>query len=108
MAVNEKKEKAPSELMQLNISLQRKNIELLQSMHSLSENVNNLTQRIDNLVNVFEEAAKNVANVEEDHKIRDLANKLEELLEQNKSLANGLLLLERYVRSKSLETNRRI
>jgi len=95
------KEKAPSQLLQLNIELQKKNIELLEAMHSL-------TQKIDNLVNVFEEAAKNVANVEEDHKIRDLANKLEELLEQNKSLANGLLLLERYVRSKSLETNRRL
>ncbi len=101
MMAKQSKEKAPSQLLQLNIELQKKNIELLEAMHSL-------TQRIDNLVNVFEEAAKNVANVEEDHKIRDLANKLEELLEQNKSLANGLLLLERYVRSKSLETNRRL
>lgn len=101
MMAKQSKEKAPSQLLQLNIELQKKNIELLEAMHSL-------TQKIDNLVNVFEEAAKNVANVEEDHKIRDLANKLEELLEQNKSLANGLLLLERYVRSKSLETNRRL
>ena len=91
-----KKEKAPSDLLQLNLQLQRKNIELLES-------VNALTQKIDNLVNVFEEAAKNVANVEDDNKVKDLANKLEELLEQNKSIVNGLLLLERYVRSKSLE-----
>ena len=97
----EKKEKAPSGLVQLNLQLQRKNIELLEAMHSL-------TQRIDNLVNIFEEAAKNVANVEEDRRIKDLVIKLEELLEQNKSLANGLLLLERYVRSKSLETSKRL
>jgi translation initiation factor 2 alpha subunit (eIF-2alpha) len=99
--MKEKKEKAPSELLQLNLTLQKKNIELLEAMHYL-------TQRIDNLVNVFEEAAKNVANVEEDHRIKELATKLEELLDQNKSLANGLLLLERYIRSKSLETNRRV
>src|SRR3989344_885339 len=101
MAVKQKKEKAPSSLVNLNIELQKKNIELLQAMHAL-------TQRIDNLVNVFEEAAKNVANVEESSRVKDLAVKLEELLEQNKSLANGLLLLERYVRSKSLETNKRL
>ena len=99
--MKEKKEKAPSELLQLNLTLQKKNIELLEAMHYL-------TQRIDNLVNVFEEAAKNVANVEEDHRIKELATKLEELLDQNKSLANVLLLLERYIRSKSLETNRRV
>ena len=87
--------------MQLNLELQKKNIELLQAMH-------NLSQRIDNLVGVFEEAAKNIANVEEDNKVRDLANKLDELLDQNKSLAQGLITLERYVRSKSLETNRRL
>ena len=99
--VKEKKEKAPSSLVNLNIELQKKNIELLEAMH-------NLTQRIDNLVNVFEEAAKNVANVEDNSRVRDLAIKLEELLDQNKSLANGLLLLERYVRSKSLETGKRL
>ncbi len=99
--VKEKKEKAPSSLVNLNIELQKKNIELLEAMH-------NLTQRIDNLVNVFEEAAKNVANVEDNSRVRDLATKLEELLDQNKSLANGLLLLERYVRSKSLETGKRL
>ena len=96
-----KKEKAPSNLLSLNVELQKKNIELLEAM-------NNLTQRIDNLVNVFEEAAKNVANVEDNSRVRDLATKLEELLEQNKSLADGLLLLERYVRSKSLETGKRL
>ena len=101
MMVKQKKERAPSGLLQLNIELQKKNIELLEDM-------NNLTRRIDNLVNVFEEAAKNVANVEDNSRVRDLATKLEELLEQNKSLADGLLLLERYVRSKSLETGKRL
>ena len=94
-----KKEKAPSGLVRLNVELQKKNISMLEAMH-------NLTKRIDALVSIFEEAAKNVSNVGEDQKVRELAAKLEELLEQNKSLANGLLLLERYVRSKSLETKR--
>jgi len=97
--LTQKKERAPSGLIRLNVELQKKNIKMLESMHAL-------TQRIDNLVSIFEEAAKNVSNVGEDQKVRELTVKLEELLEQNKSLANGLLLLERYVRSKSIETKR--
>jgi|SRR3989344_2245213 len=96
----EKKEKTHSKdlsLTQLNIQLQDKNIELMNAMHAL-------TKRIDNLVSIFEEAAKNVGNVEDDTRIKNLTEKLEILLEQNKSLANGLLTLERYVRSKALET----
>lgn len=96
----EKKEKTHSKdlsLTQLNIQLQDKNIELMNAMHAL-------TKRIDNLVSIFEEAAKNVSNVEDDTRIKQLTEKLESLLEQNKSLAGGLLTLERYVRSKALET----
>ena len=96
----EKKEKTHSKdlsLTQLNIQLQDKNIELMNAMHALAK-------RIDNLVSIFEEAAKNVSNVEDDTRIKQLTEKLESLLEQNKSLANGLLTLERYVRSRALET----
>ena len=72
-------------------------IELLNAMHSLS-------QRVDRLVSIFEEAAKNVGNVEEDTRVKQLTDKLDSLLDQNKTLANGLLLLEKYVRSKALES----
>ncbi len=87
---------AHSGLAKLNIELQHKNIELLNAVHTL-------TKRVDNLISIFEEAAKNVGTVEEDSRLKELTTKLEALLEQNKSLANGLVLLERYVRSKALE-----
>ena len=93
MIKKEKKERAPSELIELNIALQNKNLELLEAM-------NNLTKRIDKLVGLFEEAAQHIGEVQEDTKVNELATKLEELLEQNKNLANGLLLLEKYVRQK--------
>ena len=94
-------EKAPSDLVHLNMQLQNKNIELLQSMHSL-------TKRIDNLISIFEEAAKNVSNLDEDNRIKELTDKLETLLDQNKNLANGLMMLEKYVKSKSLEQFKRL
>ena len=90
-------QKAPEELIELNLQLQNKNIELLDAMHFLS-------QRVDKLVSIFEEAAKNVGNVEDDTRVKQLTDKLDSLLEQNKTLANGLLLLEKYVRSKALES----
>ena len=84
-------------LLDLNLTLQNKNIELLNSMHAL-------TQRIDRLVSIFEEAAKNLNNVNEDTRVDELAKKLDDLLEQNKNLSSGLMMLERYVKSKSVET----
>ena len=93
MVKKQQKESAPSELIELNIALQNKNLELLEAM-------NNLTKRIDKLVGLFEEAAQHIGEVQEDTKVNELATKLEELLEQNKNLANGLLLLEKYVRQK--------
>lgn len=65
-----------------------------------------VVDRVDKLVTLFEEASKHVSDVETtEAKMRALSAKLEELLEQNKTIAQGLLLLEKYVRGKSgLET----
>ena len=89
--------KAPDDLVELNLELQNKNIELLNAMHTL-------TKRIDHLINIFEEAAKNLSNVEDDTRVKELTEKLENLLEQNKTISNSLVLLERYVKNRSLET----
>jgi len=68
----------------------------------LIESINKLVQRIDKLVSLFDEAAKHVGEVEStEAKIASLSSKLESLLEQNKAIAQGLLLLEKYVRGKS-------
>ena len=73
-----------------NVQLMKKNAELIISM-------NNLTKKIDNLVDIFKKAAENIEKGE----IREpLARKLTDLLEQNKRIARGLLLLEQFVRDK--------
>jgi len=88
------KDKIVEKLMENSILLQKKDAEL---MHS----VNKLVLKIDKMLNVFEEASKHVMEVGEDRKVSELTDKLEELLEQNKTIAKGLLMLERYVRQKS-------
>lgn len=79
------------ELIKTNISLEKKVIELLSS-------VNELTKKMDQMVDLFSKAAQ---FIERGEVKEPLANKLNELLEQNKKLARGLLLLEKYVKEKS-------
>lgn len=80
--------------------MQKVSLEVIQSN-------NELNKRIDKLVELFETAARNVGisenNKSETESIRALSGKIEDLLEQNKNLAEGLLLLEKYVRRKSAE-----
>lgn len=59
--------------------------------------VTNLTLKVDELVGVFKKAAQHIEKGE----IKEpLARKLTDLLEQNKRIAKGLLLLENFVRER--------
>ncbi|MBI4158842.1 hypothetical protein HY500_01130 [Candidatus Woesearchaeota archaeon] len=82
------------QLIENNLILQKKETELM-------VNVNQLIKRIDRMLNIFEEASKHVMEVGEEKKIIELADKLEELLNQNKNIAKGLIMLEQYVKTKS-------
>jgi len=82
-----------SKLIEVNLTLQKKEVELLHSMKQL-------ITKVDRMLNVFEDASKHVMDVGEDKKIMELTDKLDDLLEQNKTIAKGLLMLEKYVRTK--------
>lgn len=77
--------------------LVKHNVELLKKNADLVTSVNNLTKKVDELVEIFKKAAQNIEKGE----VREpLARKLTDLLEQNKRIARGLLLLEKFVRDK--------
>lgn len=82
-------------LLKTNIALQKVALDLV-------KNNNDLIKRIDNLIALFEEASKHVSSGTEEEEIRNLALKLESLLQQNKDLAKALVLLEEYVRGRSM------
>lgn len=66
------------------------------------EATNKLIVRIDKMLSLFEEASKHIAEVEStEAKVKALADKLDSLVEQNKAIAQGLLLLEKYVRGRT-------
>ncbi len=74
-------------LTENSVKLQQQNANLLISMITL-------TKKIDELVEIFKKAAEHIEKGE----IKEpLARKLTDLLEQNKKIAKGLLLLENFV-----------
>jgi hypothetical protein len=80
-----------------NILLSKKSAETLQQ-------VKMLTSRVDKLVSIFEKASKEVGDIQTgDEIIRSLSDRLSELLEQNKTIASGLIALEKYVRQRGAE-----
>jgi len=81
------------ELIKHNVALEKVSLELLES-------VNKLTSRIDRMLSLFEEAAKNIEKAETLEE-QPLARKLESLIDQNKTIARGLLLLEKFIRDKT-------
>ncbi len=78
------------QLAQNNLVLQEKTTELIIS-------IKDLTKKMDDMVKIFEEAAKHIKEGTD----KPLMDKLTDLLEQNKTIAKGLVLLEKYVREKS-------
>ncbi|MEK6956071.1 MAG: hypothetical protein AABW52_05405 [Nanoarchaeota archaeon] len=93
------KKEGISEVKTINVSSE--------DFNRLLESTEKLVSRVDKLVGLFEEASKHVGEVEStEAKVQELAKRLETLLEQNRIIAQGLVLLEKYVRGKtSLQSN---
>ena len=89
--------KVEHKLVESSIALQNKTAELLLEMNRLVKKIDETNTRIDNMVHIFEEAAQHIKSGLDE----PIAKKLESLLEQNKTIARGLILLERYVKEKT-------
>ncbi|MBI4154824.1 hypothetical protein HY498_01920 [Candidatus Woesearchaeota archaeon] len=79
------------ELIKNNIELSKKSADLVISVKELSN-------RISKLIDVFEGAAK---VIKEEEVKEPLVEKITTLIEQNKQIAKGLLILERFIQEKS-------
>lgn len=90
------------QLIKNTAAFQSKTVDLISELSNTSKQMSELTTRTDKLVKIFEDAAKHVGETKTtDEQINSLAIKLENLLEQNKTIARGLLMLEEYVRGKT-------
>lgn len=79
------------ELISYNIMLQKKSMEMM-------EETRELNKKISTMVNLFQDAARHIKSNQDE----PLMTKLDSLLEQNRNIAKGLLLLEKYIREKQI------
>jgi len=84
-------EDSNADLLKNHVKLQKVSVELISS-------VKELTTRMDKMLALFETAAKNIEHEEDG----SMEKKLENLLEQNKVIARGLVLIEKYIRDKTV------
>tara|TARA_B100000315_G_C14080374_1_gene364592 strand:- start:219 stop:527 length:309 start_codon:yes stop_codon:yes gene_type:complete len=85
----------------LNQAFVKNIVELQKVSLRLVESNNELVKRIDKLVGLFEEASKHVtSSSSKEGEFKSLSLKLESLMQQNKDLAKGILLMEDYIKKK--------
>ncbi|MBI5803804.1 hypothetical protein HY450_01005 [Candidatus Pacearchaeota archaeon] len=97
---NRKTKKLSSELEETLV----KNLIELQKVHTdLAEKFNSLTKEISQLLALFEVTAKNFSKnipIGEYEKDKEFLEKIDKLLDQNKTLAKGLMLMEERLRDR--------
>ena len=75
--------------------MQKKLVDATVAMHDLA-------RQQGDLLNTFKEAAKHINDVEvKDENLRPLIKRLDDLLNQNRTIARGLILLEKYVKERT-------
>jgi hypothetical protein len=77
-------------------------VDLQRTILALVESNNALNKKIDTMVNLFDRAAGNIDKIKEGEtrNVENLARRLNSVVNQNKDLAHGLVLLEEYVRKR--------
>lgn len=81
-------------------------IALQKTLTELAAELKNLNKKVSSLYDLFEEASKSFKEAETAPEIQELLDKVNGLVEQNKTIARGLLLLERTFRGKEEKTEK--
>lgn len=89
-----KKEDLTEALIKNNLILQEKIVNLIVSNQQLAK-------EISSMVTFFKEAGELMAAESEDEKLKPLFRNLNELLEQNRTIIRGLLLVQKYIKTTS-------
>lgn len=89
------------ELVKNNIVLQNKMADLIKSNTDLLKAQVKTYEEIASMVSLFREAGQHMVAETEDEKLRPLLGRISELVEQNKSIMRGLILIQKYIKSSS-------
>jgi dynactin complex subunit len=89
---NVSKDKILDQLIQNNLILQSKIIDLVKSNESL-------TSEMKTMVSFFREAGEQMTLESENERLKPFIGKIGELLEQNKAILRGLILVQKYIKT---------
>ena len=101
------KDEIMKDLMKNNITLQSKIVELVQTNNTLLKSQTSLTDEIKSMVSLFKEAGEHMVAETEEERLRPLLSRISELVEQNKTIMRGLILIQKYIKSSSSEMPQR-
>ncbi|MAF50567.1 MAG: hypothetical protein CMH64_00590 [Nanoarchaeota archaeon] len=91
------------DLAQNTLQLQGKIVDLVQSNNQLLKSQTNTSKEISSMVQLFREAGEHMVAETEEEKLRPLLNKISELVEQNKTIMRGLILIQKYIKSTTMQ-----
>ena len=89
------------ELLKSNLELQSKIVDLVKSNNEVLKAQISTSNDIKSMVVLFREAGEHMVAETEEEKLKPLLMKISELLEQNKTIMRGLILIQKYVKSTS-------
>ncbi len=93
-------------LIENSIALQKVLANMALGIDDLSKDVKKMVDLFTDANRAFEQGKRPVMDKTEKTEMRILQDKLNSLIEQNKVMANGIILLESYLRGKSREINK--
>ncbi len=88
-------------------ALMENSVALQKAVLNLSLEIKKLTEELSNLISLFKEASKNINEEKTDRaiekeEVKDIKEKVDQMMDQNKTIAKGLVLMESALRD-SLE-----
>jgi predicted nucleic acid-binding Zn-ribbon protein len=102
----EKKPSIQQQLVDSNIQLQSKLVDLVESNNNVSKQLAQTSKDISSMTDFFKEAGKYMVAETEDEKLKPLLNKIGDLVDQNKTIMRGLMLVQKYMKSAQTEDSK--
>jgi hypothetical protein len=99
MLMPAKKPSIQQQLVDSNVKLQSKLVDLIESNTQVSKQLAQTAKDISSMTDFFKEAGKYMVAETEDEKIKPLLNKVGDLVDQNKTIMRGLILIQKYIKS---------
>lgn len=98
-------------MAQIDLTLKSKLVELIEAdkfletkLIDLIKSNNELVKEISVMVGFFKEAGERMVAESDEEKLKPLFEKLNALLEQNKTIVRGLLLIQKYIKASGVES----